>query len=98
VIEKCTYCSHRIANARAQARAEGRDGLKDGEVRTACQQACPTAAIVFGDLNDPDSEVARAKQGGRSYALLGHLDTRPRTTYLARVVGSPDETGPEGAG
>lgn len=93
VMEKCTYCSHRIADTRARARAAGRDGLADGEVRTACQQACPTAAILFGDLNDPDSEVARARGSGRSYALLGHLDTRPRTTYLARVVSPPDEAG-----
>lgn len=86
VMEKCTYCSHRIAAARSRARVEDRAELRDGEVRTACQEACPTAAILFGDLNDPESEVARAKRSGRNYALLGDLDTRPRTTYLARVV------------
>lgn len=85
VIEKCTYCQHRIAAARAQARAEDRH-IRDGEVETACQRACPTRAIHFGDINDPDSVVARAKREGRSYALLGELDTRPRTTYLARVL------------
>jgi molybdopterin-containing oxidoreductase family iron-sulfur binding subunit len=93
VMEKCTYCSHRIADARARARLEGREELGDGEVRTACQQACPTSAILFGDLNDPASEVARAKRSGRNYALLGDLDTRPRTTYLARVAAAREDAG-----
>lgn len=84
VMEKCTYCTHRISAARTQAGLEGRP-LRDGEVETACQRACPTRAITFGDLNAPDSAVAAARQDGRAYALLGHLETRPRTTYLAPV-------------
>jgi molybdopterin-containing oxidoreductase family iron-sulfur binding subunit len=84
VIEKCTYCQHRIAAARTQADLEGRP-IRDGEVETACQRACPTRAITFGDLNDRESAVARAKGDPRNYALLGELGTRPRTTYLARL-------------
>ena len=85
VMEKCTYCSHRISVARTQAGLEGR-ALRDGEVETACQRACPTRAITFGDLNAEGSAVATQRQDGRAYALLGHLGTRPRTTYLAPVV------------
>ncbi|WP_262296540.1 TAT-variant-translocated molybdopterin oxidoreductase [Microvirga sesbaniae] len=85
VMEKCTYCVHRIGAARADARVEDRP-LRDGEVATACQQACPTTAIVFGDVNDPASAVSRLKQSPRHYALLGDLNTKPRTTYLARIA------------
>jgi molybdopterin-containing oxidoreductase family iron-sulfur binding subunit len=85
VIEKCTYCQHRIQAAHDTARQDGR-AIRDGEVETACQRACPTRAIHFGDINDPASAVSRAKAQGRSYALLGNLDTRPRTTYLARLA------------
>jgi molybdopterin-containing oxidoreductase family iron-sulfur binding subunit len=88
VIEKCTYCQHRIQAAHDVARQEGR-GIRDGEVETACQRACPTRAIHFGDINDRDSAVSRAKAQERGYTLLGHLDTRPRTTYLARLVPEP---------
>jgi molybdopterin-containing oxidoreductase family iron-sulfur binding subunit len=84
VIEKCTYCQHRIAAARTQAGLEGR-AIRDGEVQTACQRACPTRAITFGDVNDPGSAVSRAKREPRGYATLADLGTRPRTTYLARV-------------
>ncbi|WP_426955780.1 4Fe-4S dicluster domain-containing protein [Muricoccus radiodurans] len=86
VMEKCTYCQHRIVAARTAATVEGR-ALRDGEVETACQRACPTRAITFGDLNDPGSAVSRVRDNGRNYAMLGHLGTRPRTTYLARVAG-----------
>jgi molybdopterin-containing oxidoreductase family iron-sulfur binding subunit len=89
VMEKCTYCQHRIAGARSAARMADRP-IRDGEVETACQRACPTRAITFGDINDPDTEVARAKRAARNYALLGELDTRPRTTYLARVQAAPE--------
>ncbi|WP_201840269.1 TAT-variant-translocated molybdopterin oxidoreductase [Microvirga zambiensis] len=91
VMEKCTYCIQRIGTARADARIEDRP-LRDGEVVTACQQACPTKAIVFGDVNDPESTVSRLKQSPRNYALLGALNTRPRTTYLARIE-QPREDG-----
>jgi MoCo/4Fe-4S cofactor protein with predicted Tat translocation signal len=83
VMEKCTYCTQRIEAAHAAADKEGR-ALRDGDVVTACQQACPTRAIIFGNINDPHSEVARLKRDGRHYALLEELGTRPRTTYLAR--------------
>lgn len=83
VMEKCTYCTQRIEAAHAAADKDNRP-LHDGEVVTACQQACPTKAIVFGDINDPNSEVSRRKRDGRHYVLLEELGTRPRTTYLAR--------------
>lgn len=83
VMEKCTYCTQRIEAAHVAADKENRP-LRDGEVVTACQQACPTKAIVFGDINDPNSEVSRLKRNGRHYVLLEELGTRPRTTYLAR--------------
>jgi molybdopterin-containing oxidoreductase family iron-sulfur binding subunit len=84
VMEKCTYCVQRISAARTEAKKEGRR-LRDGEVQTACQSVCPTRAIVFGDLNDPGSAVSRARLSPRHYALLEHLNTWPRTTYLALV-------------
>ncbi|HSM13541.1 MAG TPA: TAT-variant-translocated molybdopterin oxidoreductase [Thermoanaerobaculia bacterium] len=84
VMEKCTYCVQRISRARIEAGREQRP-IADGEVRTACQQACPTHAITFGDLNDPESAVAASKRNPRNYALLAELGTRPRTTYLALV-------------
>uniref|UniRef100_UPI002FDA6148 4Fe-4S dicluster domain-containing protein n=1 Tax=Pontibaca methylaminivorans TaxID=515897 RepID=UPI002FDA6148 len=94
VMEKCTYCVQRISAARITARKERR-AIRDGEVVTACQAACPTQAISFGDLLDPGSRVRRQRQDPRHYALLGHLGTRPRTTYLARVIppAAPDADG-----
>jgi molybdopterin-containing oxidoreductase family iron-sulfur binding subunit len=84
VMEKCTYCVQRISRARIEARNQDRP-LRDGEIQTACEQACPARAIVFGDVNDADSRVARRRAGPRGYALLAELNTRPRTTYLASV-------------
>jgi Fe-S-cluster-containing dehydrogenase component len=85
VMEKCTYCVQRIGAARIRAGIEDRP-IRDGEVVTACQQACPTQAIVFGDVNDPDSAVSGLKRSTRNYALLGELNTKPRTTYLGRLA------------
>jgi molybdopterin-containing oxidoreductase family iron-sulfur binding subunit len=84
VMEKCTYCVQRINQARIAAE-KGRRKIRDGEVVTACQQACPSHAIEFGDLNDERSEVVGRKADPRNYALLAELGTRPRTTYLALV-------------
>lgn len=82
VMEKCTYCTQRISVARIEAEKEGRD-IRDGEIVTACQAACPTNAFVFGDLNDPNSAVSKSKKDHRDYNLLNELNTQPRTTYLA---------------
>jgi Fe-S-cluster-containing dehydrogenase component len=84
VMEKCNYCLQRITRARIRTEEEDRS-IRDGEVVTACQAVCPTDAIVFGDLNDPASRVSVLKRSPRNYALLGELNTVPRTTYLARV-------------
>jgi molybdopterin-containing oxidoreductase family iron-sulfur binding subunit len=88
VMEKCNYCLQRITRGRLTAEELGRR-IADGEVVTACQAACPTGAIVFGDLNDPGSRVNRAKASPLDYALLAELNTRPRTSYAARVL-NPD--------
>ncbi len=85
VMEKCNYCLQRITTAKIAADRDGR-ALRDGEVVTACQAACPTGAIVFGDLALPDSAVNRRKRSPLDYALLAELNTRPRTTYLARIT------------
>jgi MoCo/4Fe-4S cofactor protein with predicted Tat translocation signal len=90
VMEKCTYCIQRIAAGRITAEKEDRR-IRDGEVRPACQVACPARAIVFGDLNTPGSEVARLKTEPLDYPMLGELNTRPRTTYLAKLTNpNPD--------
>ncbi len=84
VMEKCTYCVQRIQNAKIAAKNARRE-LKDGEIKTACQQACPTRAIVFGDLADRQSEVAKSAASDRNYILLAELNTKPRTSYLTRI-------------
>ena len=83
VMEKCTYCTQRISAARIESQKDGARKIRDGEVVTACQAVCPTEAIVFGDLNDPESKVSKAKKDERDYILLNELNTQPRTTYLA---------------
>ena len=85
IMEKCTYCVQRIQEARITAKTDGRREIKEGEVVTACQQTCPADAIAFGNINDPNSRVAKLKKQERNYAMLAELDVRPRTTYLGRL-------------
>ena len=84
VMEKCTYCVQRIQAVKIQSEIEGRRA-QDGEIVTACQAVCPTEAIVFGDVNDPNSRVSKLKASERNYSLLGELNTKPRTTYLSEL-------------
>ncbi len=81
MMEKCTFCVQRIRAASEQAQVEKRE-IKDGEIKPACVQSCSPSALVFGDLNDPDSEVSRLSRSGRGVKLLGELGTQPNVTYL----------------
>ena len=92
VMEKCTYCVQRIERVRIDSRVQGKP-MKDGDIVTACQQACPAEAIVFGDLADPNSKVSRLHGEERSYRLLNELNTKPRTWHLARVRNPNPELG-----
>jgi molybdopterin-containing oxidoreductase family iron-sulfur binding subunit len=87
VMEKCTYCLQRISAAKIAAQLQDRP-IRDGEIKTACQQVCPTEAITFGNINDPNSNVAKLKTSPLNFSMLGELNTRPRTTYLTRVGNS----------
>jgi len=93
VMEKCTYCVQRITNARIEAEKQNSE-IHDGAIVTACEQACPTQAIVFGNANDKESRVAKLKAQQRNYTLLGELNARPRTTYLAAVRNPNPELSP----
>ncbi len=88
VMEKCSYCIHRIRHANIESNLEDRP-IQEGEVQTACQQACPAQAITFGDINNPDSEVSRIRESNRRYEMLAQLNVKPRTSYLARI-NNPD--------
>ena len=82
-MEKCTFCVQRIKSAEIQAEAEKRE-MKDGDFTTACAQSCASNALVFGDLNDPNSEVSRLQSSSRATKLLGELGTKPNVSYLER--------------
>jgi MoCo/4Fe-4S cofactor protein with predicted Tat translocation signal len=85
VMEKCTYCVQRINVAKIDAEKENRP-VRDGEIQTACQAACPTQAIVFGDINNREAAVAKLKSESLNYGLLTELNTKPRTSYLAKLT------------
>ena len=84
VMEKCTFCIQRINRARAQSKLENRN-IREGDIKTACQETCPAEAIYFGNINDPESQVSKIKTQNRNYALLGELNNQPRNTYLAKI-------------
>jgi molybdopterin-containing oxidoreductase family iron-sulfur binding subunit len=90
VMEKCSFCIQRITNVRIKSKVDGNRPIRDGEILTACQQVCPTQAIVFGDLNDEQSRVAKIKAEPHNYTVLGELNVKPRVSYLARVS-NPNE-------
>ncbi len=90
VMEKCTYCVQRIMAAKIEADKENRE-IRDGEIVTACQQACPTSAITFGNINDKNSKVAKIKAQERNYGVIADVNTRPRTSYIAEVINPNSE-------
>jgi Fe-S-cluster-containing dehydrogenase component len=85
VIEKCSYCVQRIQMGKSRAKQQGRRTLRDGEVLAACQQACPSRSISFGDLNDPSSTVSKKAKLDRNYALLADIGAHPRTRFLGKI-------------
>lgn len=89
VMEKCTYCVQRIQNGKIHARTKGDGIVRDGDIITACQQACPSQAIVFGDLNDKTSRVYKLHNDNRAYAVLEEYNIKPRTLYLSRIRNVP---------
>jgi Fe-S-cluster-containing dehydrogenase component len=94
VIEKCSYCVQRIQEAKIQAHVAGEDTVKDGAIVVACQQVCPSQAIVFGDVADPTTRVSQLRANIRNYGVLTDLNTRPRTTYLGRIRNPNTELAP----
>ena len=83
VVEKCTFCSHRLMRAKTKAYAEDRTELKEDEYTTACAEACPAQAITFGDLNNPDHKVSQLSKGPHAFRLLERLGTEPKVYYLS---------------
>lgn len=84
VMEKCTFCSSRVAEKKIKAKIEGRT-LRDGELKSACQETCPADAITFGNINDKESSVSKKSNEARSYKILDFLNVRPQVTYQTRV-------------
>ena len=92
VMEKCTFCTQRIREAKHRAKDLGRE-VQDSDLKTACQQSCPTDAIVFGNFNNPESEVATDMRDERSYHVLEELDTKPSVTYWTKLRNRPAQGG-----
>jgi MoCo/4Fe-4S cofactor protein with predicted Tat translocation signal len=97
VMEKCTFCVHRIKEGKSKAKLEKRE-LKDGDVKTACQQACPADAIIFGDINNPDTQVSKLFKDPRGYGLLEELNTAPNVRYMSKIRNNDKETRPDHGG
>ena len=95
VMEKCTFCIQRVNEKKALAKMEGRS-VKDGDIQTACQQSCPTKAIVFGDMNDPESQVSKAFKEESSYSLLEELNTKPAVRFHTKVRNAENLKGKKG--
>ena len=96
VMEKCTFCVQRLHEAKYHAKDQGRARVKDGEAVTACQEACPASAIIFGDMNDPNSRVSKMRSHERSFTVLAELNVRPAVTYLAKVQNAPARPAKDG--
>ena len=84
VMEKCTFCFHKIRGAKEQAKQDGRT-LVDGDVKTACQEACPADAIVFGDMNDPESKISKSLGNERTYGLIEEVNAQPNLKFLTKI-------------
>ena len=97
VMEKCTFCVQRIMQGKIEAEKQSRK-VQDGEIQTACQTACPTEAIIFGDINDTNARVHKLKNEARNYEVLADLNTRPRTSYLAEIRNPNPELGGQASG
>lgn len=96
VMEKCTFCVQRLHEAKYHAKDQGRARINDGEAVTACQEACPASAIIFGDMNDPNSRVSKMRSHERSFTVLAELNVRPAVTYLAKVQNAPARPAKDG--
>jgi molybdopterin-containing oxidoreductase family iron-sulfur binding subunit len=96
VMEKCTFCVQRLHEAKYHAKDQGRARINDGEAVTACQEACPASAIIFGDMNDPNSRVSQMRSHERSFTVLAELNVRPAVTYLAKVQNAPARPAKDG--